>query len=71
MIEKTDVPLLVMHGSRDRVVPIAHAKELHERAHNAVNPLWVEGGGHDDLYLFDGYMKRLKRFFDFELAQRK
>lgn len=56
-----------MHGTKDRVVPISHAKELHKMAPNAKSPLWVEGGGHDDLYTFDGYMKRLKRFIDFDL----
>ena len=69
MIDKIEAPLLVLHGTKDRVVPLAHAKELHKKARNAVSPLWVEGGGHDDLYVFEGYMKRLKRFFELELKQ--
>jgi len=69
MIDKTDAPLLIMHGTRDRIVPIAHSKELLKKARNPVNPLWVEGGGHDDLYAFEGYMKRLKRFFEYDLEQ--
>ena len=69
MIDKAPCPVLVMHGTRDRVVPISHAKELHERAGaNAVAPLWIEGGGHDDLYTFEGYVRRLKRFIDYDLA---
>jgi len=71
LIDKTDAPILVMHGTKDRVVPIVHAKELHKMARNPVNPLWLEGGGHDDLYAFDCYMKRLKRFVDSDLAPNK
>ena len=67
MITKTSVPVLIMHGTYDRVVPISHAKELFKLALNPVTPLWVEGGGHDDLYTFEAYKKRLKRFFDFDL----
>lgn len=69
MIDKVQCRVLVMHGTRDRVVPISHAKELHERAgQHAVAPLWIEGGGHDDLYTFEAYVKRLKRFIDYDLT---
>lgn len=68
MIEKVTCRVLIMHGTRDRVVPLSHGKELQERAgEHAVAPLWVEGGGHDDLYTFEGYVKRLKRFIDYDL----
>lgn len=71
MIGKVELPILVLHGTNDRVVPISHAKELHKHCLKPVTPLWVEGGDHDDLYAFDGYMKRLKRFFEFDLAPSK
>lgn len=69
MITKTDVQLLIIHGTRDRVVPISHGKQLHQKARHPVAPLWVKGGGHDDLYTFEEYMKRLKRFFEFDLQE--
>ncbi|KAI2808601.1 Alpha/beta hydrolase domain-containing protein 17B [Blomia tropicalis] len=61
------MPILIMHGTKDRIVPIEHAKQLHLKAGNSIRPLWVEGGGHDDLYTFDVYTKRLKRFVEEEL----
>ena len=33
MIEQVEAPVLFMHGSRDRVVPISHAKKLFEKCH--------------------------------------
>ena len=69
MISKALCPVLVMHGTEDQVVPIAHGKQLHELAGGrAVTPLWIEGAGHDDLYTFQSYARRLKRFINYELA---
>ncbi|KAH7644118.1 hypothetical protein HUG17_6480 [Dermatophagoides farinae] len=67
MIEQVEAPVLFMHGSRDRVVPISHAKKLFEKCSNPVNPLWIDGGGHDDLFTFESYVTRLKRFINHDL----
>lgn len=69
MIDKTDSPMLIMHGTNDQVVPLEHAKELYCLCRNPVPPLWIEGGGHDDLYTFEDYMKRIKRFVTIELDE--
>jgi hypothetical protein len=37
---------------------------LHERCHAAVEPLWVDGAGHNDIELFEGYSTRLCAFVD-------
>jgi uncharacterized protein len=39
-------PLLVVHGTEDRWVPVAQARELRERAGSACRYVEVEGAGH-------------------------
>lgn len=48
-IEEVDVPVLVVHGTRDRIVGPRHGVELVGRAQWPARPLWVQGGGHNDL----------------------
>nr|XP_046912266.1 alpha/beta hydrolase domain-containing protein 17B-like [Dermatophagoides farinae] len=67
MIEKVESPVLFLHGSDDRNVPLSHVKILFEKCPNPVIPLWIEGGHHDDLYTFESYVTRLKRFIDQDL----
>ncbi|UXI15805.1 hypothetical protein NH340_JMT01748 [Sarcoptes scabiei] len=67
MVENIEVPTLIMHGTNDRTVPIKHAQELYQKCRNSLKPLWVEQGGHNDLYTFDSYLKRLKRLVYEEL----
>lgn len=69
MIQNTNLPVLSIHGTDDEVAPIEHGKELHQLAKRKLKPCWIEGGRHDDLYAFDAYMKRLKRFVEFDLDQ--
>jgi pimeloyl-ACP methyl ester carboxylesterase len=68
-IGKVESPILIIHGTNDRVVPIAHAYELHKRCQNPVLPLWVQGAGHDDIYTFEEYLTRLKKFIDIDLSK--
>lgn len=42
-------PLLVIHGTEDRTVPVSHARSLFERATVEKRALWVEGAGHNNL----------------------
>lgn len=48
-IEEVAVPTLVVHGTRDRIVRPRHGVELVARSRFAARPLWVQGGGHNDL----------------------
>lgn len=40
-IHKITVPSLVMHGTRDCIVPHYHGRYLAENLKNAVEPLWL------------------------------
>ena len=51
-IKRVNVPLLIMHGSSDPVIPIAFGERLFELAHEPKQFVRFEGGGHDNL---DGF----------------
>jgi abhydrolase domain-containing protein 17 len=49
LVREIDVPSLVIHGSRDRVIPFSHGRRLHAAAPEPKRALWVDGAGHNDL----------------------
>jgi fermentation-respiration switch protein FrsA (DUF1100 family) len=55
------VPLLIIHGSKDQVVPVAQGRQLFETAGKPKTMIEVNGGGHgDSLTLNDGaYRKKV------------
>jgi len=42
-------PVVVLHGTRDWVVPCSHGRALHSLAPDARDPLWLGGRGHNDM----------------------
>jgi pimeloyl-ACP methyl ester carboxylesterase len=42
-------PVVVLHGTRDWVVPCSHGRTLHKLAQHSSEPLWVGGRGHNDM----------------------
>lgn len=48
-IDKVTCPVLVIHGMEDNVVPFDHGLAMYEACQNAVEPLWLENAGHNDL----------------------
>eukprot|EP00913_Durusdinium_trenchii_P019816 g18626.t1 len=48
-MDQVRCPVLVMHGTDDDIVPIENGFSIHEACQNAVEPLWLEGYGHNDL----------------------
>jgi fermentation-respiration switch protein FrsA (DUF1100 family) len=69
-IDKIAVPLLVLHGDRDDVVPFAAGRKLFEAANEPKEFYTVRGAGHNDTYLVGGeeYFAVLRRFME-ELGQ--
>lgn len=65
-IGKIRSPLLVVHGTHDRVVPVSHGRRLYALAPEPKQSLWVEGAGHNDLVRTAGvrYANALERFVD-------
>ena len=52
-ISTVGCPILILHGTGDRVVPAWHARALHERASEPRRLVWVEGSHHVDLHRVD------------------
>ncbi|XP_029983357.1 alpha/beta hydrolase domain-containing protein 17C [Sphaeramia orbicularis] len=66
-VSKVASPVLVIHGTEDEVIDFSHGLAMYERCPRAVEPLWVEGAGHNDIELYAQYLERLKQFISFEL----
>ena len=67
-VPKITSPVLVIHGTEDEVIDFNHGLTIYERCPRTVEPLWVEGAGHNDVELFGQYLERLKQFINIELA---
>ncbi len=59
-------PLLVIHGTRDGVVPWSQGKKLYEAARVPKEHYWVKGAGHNNLLFVAGeaYYERLEKFLE-------
>lgn len=57
-------PVLVLHGTRDWLIPCWHGRKLFQTAHEPKLCLWVEGAGHNDLlFVADrAYWQKLGEF---------
>jgi fermentation-respiration switch protein FrsA (DUF1100 family) len=60
------VPLLVLHGERDEIVPLAQGRRVFEAAGGRKAFFAIPGAGHNDTYLAGGepYWRELARFLD-------
>jgi fermentation-respiration switch protein FrsA (DUF1100 family) len=67
-IKRIDAPLLVMHGTEDRVIPLESGKALYDAANQPKQMAVLRGAGHSDLYAF-GAMQILRRFIDEQVRQ--
>uniref|UniRef100_A0AAZ3P2J8 palmitoyl-protein hydrolase n=1 Tax=Oncorhynchus tshawytscha TaxID=74940 RepID=A0AAZ3P2J8_ONCTS len=67
-VSKIPSPVLIIHGTEDEVIDFSHGLALFERCPKAVEPLWVEGAGHNDIELYSQYLERLRRFINHDLA---
>ena len=52
LLERLDVPLLVVHGDRDEIVPFAAGRAVYERAPASRKTfLAIPGASHNDLHV--------------------
>jgi fermentation-respiration switch protein FrsA (DUF1100 family) len=63
-IHRVHCPVLIIHGTVDRVINIWHDKELYALANEPKSCLWVNGADHNDLEEVSGtrYTKTLQEF---------
>ena len=53
-IGRVTAPTLILHGDRDRIVPLAHGRRLSELAPPPARLHIIEGAGHDDTWRVGG-----------------
>ncbi|NWI27221.1 AB17A protein, partial [Sula dactylatra] len=70
-ISKITSPVLIIHGTEDEVIDFSHGLALFERCPKAVEPLWVDGAGHNDIELYSQYLERLRKFISQELTSQR
>lgn len=60
LIPQIQAPILLLHGTSDKLIPIAHSQRLLK-----LNPkarlVEIEGAGHGDIHNFDAYTNTLKQ----------
>jgi len=63
-LKKVRIPVLVIHGDRDQIVPIEFGEQVFEAARSPKVFYRVEGADHNDLYEVGGkpYFRRLQQF---------
>lgn len=58
-IPRVKCPVLVMHGTNDRVIPFSHGQQLYQAAPEPKMHLWIEGAGHNDFSIVAGDRLRM------------
>jgi fermentation-respiration switch protein FrsA (DUF1100 family) len=60
------VPLLVLHGDRDEIVPYAQGRKIFEAARGPKTFYTIKGAGHNDTYEVGGkeYFEAIRRFLE-------
>lgn len=58
------VPILIIHGDADEVVPIEHARRLYQAAGHPKRLVVIEGAGHNDIFRVgrETYLEALAEF---------
>lgn len=67
-VSRVSSPVLVIHGTEDEVIDFSHGLAIYEKCPRAVEPLWVEGAGHNDVELYNQYLERLRHFVAQEIT---
>jgi fermentation-respiration switch protein FrsA (DUF1100 family) len=49
-VRRVEEPVLIVHGTQDRVIPVEHGRRLFEAAGEPKRLLIIEGAAHDDLW---------------------
>ncbi|CAF2607568.1 unnamed protein product [Rotaria sp. Silwood2] len=63
--------VLIIHGTDDDVIDVSHGFALYNRIHipHQIEPLWIDGAGHNDIEAHGQYVERLLRLIDVDIPQ--
>lgn len=67
LIARVNMPMLIVQGDLDRIVPFAHGRELFERASEPKAFVQMQGAGHSDL-VRKGLYEHVWKFLDRPLS---
>jgi pimeloyl-ACP methyl ester carboxylesterase len=70
-ISELEIPILVVHGDRDEIIPFEEGQKLHAAAPDTSQFLAIEGAGHNDFFAWAGdpYLRMLgERFSTWTLS---
>jgi pimeloyl-ACP methyl ester carboxylesterase len=54
-IPKVQCPVYILHGTRDRLIPLAHSERLQQLDPRKITLIRIQGGGHNNLPSFSEY----------------
>lgn len=69
MIKDVKCPVLIIHGTKDSVIPHGHGKELFELANEPKRFIPVDGADHNDLVFVMGAERYLKTIEEFARSE--
>ncbi len=71
-LPRLTVPILILHGTADEVVPFSHGQALYATANPPKFSLWVEGAGHNNFSAVAGdrHRQALQTFAEFLQEQK-
>ncbi|CAF1124652.1 unnamed protein product [Rotaria sp. Silwood1] len=63
--------VLIIHGTEDDVIDVSHGFALYNRIHiqHQIEPLWLDGAGHNDIEAHGQYVERLLRLINVDIPQ--
>jgi fermentation-respiration switch protein FrsA (DUF1100 family) len=72
-ISKIKMPLLMMHGNKDKIVPFFLGKKLYAAANEPKEFYEIQGADHNDTYFIGGddYFKRVRKFVEVVVSAKK
>ena len=59
IIGELKMPIVLMHGTRDELLPLADSEALRQLVRSPVELLVIEGAGHNDIHEFPAYLDGL------------
>ncbi|HWR36886.1 MAG TPA: alpha/beta hydrolase [Clostridia bacterium] len=65
-IRRIHVPILVIHGRKDGIVPFWHGERIYRQANPPKQHLWIDRAGHNDVLYIAGpqYLRAIRSFAD-------
>ena len=61
LIADISAPIIFVHGTADRLIPLEHSRRLQEQANTASKLLVIDRAGHNDIHTYNDYLVGLTK----------